>query len=116
MTRTLIAELPSKVGEQVTIDLGSERSVSALRLMHGIFPYDFPRRLTVDCADDTGSWTECWRGSTAALALRGILDDSADAPITIPIGRGHVRRLRLRQTGADAENGWSIVELTVFGR
>ena len=36
-------------------------------------------------------------------------------PITLFIGRGGVRRLRLRQLGTDPVNAWSIAELSVYG-
>ena len=100
-------------GEEVAIDLGAERFVTALRLTIGPFIGDFPRRLVVD---EHGDWRPCWSGSASGLALRAVLEDSRTAPMTISIGLDHIRRLRLRQTGVDPMNGWSIGELAVLGR
>jgi len=102
--------------ETVTIDLGQERTVDSVRLELGPYIYDFPRELEVDCAGADESWLPCWHESAAALLVRGILDDPEHAPMTIPIGRPGVRKLRLRQTAVDDKNGWSIAELAVFGR
>jgi len=55
-------------------------------------------------------------GSASGLALQAVLADASAAPMTIPIGLDHVRRPRLRQTGADPVNGRSISELAVLGR
>jgi hypothetical protein len=104
-------------GEEVVIELDAARDVSALRLSLGPFAADYPRQLSVDCAGERGDdWQECWSGSGAALALRGALDDPHTVALTIPLARHAVRRLRLRQTAKDAENGWSIAEVTVLGR
>ncbi len=103
-------------GEEVAIDLGAERFVTALRLTIGPFIGDFPRRLVVECAGEHGDWRPCWSGSASGLALRAVLEDSRTAPMTISIGLDHIRRLRLRQTGVDPMNGWSIGELAVLGR
>jgi F5/8 type C domain len=102
--------------EEVVVDLGQARDVSAVRLDHGPFMGDFPRQLVVDCAAEGEAWQECWHGSSAALTLRAAIADPRTVALTIPIGRPAVRRLRLRQTAADPQNGWSIAELTVLGR
>ena len=101
--------------ESVTMDLGRPRRVDVVQLDLGPYVQDFPRALAVDCAAEAGAWMDCWHGSTAAAALRGILSDPARAPITIPIQRDGVRFIRLRQTAVDNLNGWSIAELLVFG-
>jgi hypothetical protein len=102
--------------EEVAIDLGAEHDVSRIRMSLGPFTFDFPRRLVVECGSATGSWQECWRGSTTALAMRAVVEDAGNPVIAIPIDRTGVRRLRLRQTAVDPTNGWSIAELAVFGR
>jgi hypothetical protein len=101
--------------EEVLVDLGQPRAVSAVRLALGPFVSDFPRQLVVDCEASDGVWDECWRGSSTALTLRAAIADPRLVPLTIPIGRAAVRRLRLRQTAPDPQNGWSISELTVIG-
>jgi hypothetical protein len=102
--------------EAITIDLGGERTVDRVRLEMGRYVHDFPRGLEVECSQDRSRWRRCWRDSAAALLIAGILEDGARAPIDVRIGGARVRALRLRQTSADRQNGWSIAELAVFGR
>jgi hypothetical protein len=103
-------------GESLLIDLGRTADVSAVRLSQGPYTMDFPRGLAVDCAADRDSWSSCWTGSSTALAVRGLLDDPRTGTLTIPVSAHDVRYLRVRQTGADAVNGWAVAELAVFGR
>jgi hypothetical protein len=102
-------------GEELVVDLGQERRVAGVRLDLGGFFSDYPRRLTIECSGDAGRWETCWQGSAGAIALRAVLADPLNARMSIPIARDGVRRLRLRQTGVDMLNGWSIAELTVLG-
>ena len=103
-------------GEQLLVDLGRERYVSGVRLGLGIFISDYPRQLAVECTGDAERWEPCWTGSAGAIALQGVRDDPRNPVMSVPIERPGVRRLRLRQTGADPLNGWSIADLAVFGR
>jgi hypothetical protein len=102
--------------EEITIDLDRERPVTAIRLALGRFVQDYPRSLDIDCAGDQTEWQSCWRGSTAAAAVRGVLEDPVSTPMEFVVDRAAVRRIRLRQTAVDNLNGWSIAELAVFGQ
>ena len=102
--------------EEITIDLGADRTVEAVRLALGMFVDEFPRSLDVECAAAAAQWQPCWKGSVPALALGAVLADARVGAMMIPIGLDHIRRLRLRQTGADPVNRWSISELAVLGR
>jgi hypothetical protein len=106
---------PQHGGEELTVDLRDDAFVTAVRLELGPLPMEYPRRLDVDCAGSDGSWDTCWTGSPAAAALAAALQDPRTMPITLFIGRGGVRRLRLRQLGTDPVNAWSIAELSVYG-
>jgi hypothetical protein len=101
--------------EQITIDLGQDRYVADIEMVLGVFKSDFPRQITVECADESATWEVCWRGSGARLALRSVLDDPRNPVLRVPLDRRAVRRLRIRQTAADPLNGWSIAELVVHG-
>jgi hypothetical protein len=103
-------------GETVVVDLGRERYVAAVRMDLGRLLGDFPHILVIECGDDRGTWETCWRGSAVAAALRGALQDPHVVPMVLPIDRGGVRRLRLRETEADPDRVWSIAELIVTGR
>jgi hypothetical protein len=106
---------PQHGGEELIVDLRDDAFVTAVRLELGPLPMEYPRGLDVDCAGSTGSWEPCWTGSPAAAALTAALQDPRTMPITLFIGRGGVRRLRLRQRGTDPVNAWSIAELSVYG-
>ena len=104
-------------GEFIVVDLGSNRSVSSIRLTSGPFISDYPRRLNVDCAPDgVETWEPCWTGSIAGLLLRSLLDNPAGAAASIPLQRDGVRRIRVTQTAVDPMNGWSIAEIAILGR
>jgi len=106
---------PQHGGEELIVDLRDDTFVTAVRLELGPLPMEYPRSLDVDCAGSIGSWETCWTGSPAAAALTAALHDPRTMPITLFIGRGGVRRLRLRQLGTDPVNAWSIAELSVYG-
>jgi hypothetical protein len=103
-------------GETVVVDLGRERYVAAVRVDLGRLLGDFPHILVVECGNERGQWETCWRRSAVAAALRGALQDPRVVPMMLPIDRGGVRRLRLRETEADPDRVWSIAELIVTGR
>jgi hypothetical protein len=106
---------PQAGDEELTIDLSEESDVSALRLELGRFGVEFPRQLIVDCAGADERWQTCWNGSAAAAAISGVLDDATNTTMTLFIDRAAVRRIRVRETAADAVNTWSIAELSVYG-
>jgi hypothetical protein len=101
--------------ESLLIDLGRPHDLSAVGLGLGPFTLDFPRALLVECSADRLEWTECWRGSSTALAMRAVIDAPLNPVIRIPVTARGVRYVRLGQTFADPTNGWAIAELTVFG-
>ena len=105
---------PQVGGEQVIIDAGISRDVGAVALGVGAFAGDVPRGLSVEVSDDGETWTPVFRGSVAALAVRGALADPHDLPIVVPVG-AQCRYLRLTQIGRDREMWWSIAELSVHG-
>ena len=106
---------PQTGGESVQIELTEARDVGAVRLGIGRFTGEFPRALSVECSKEGQSWESCWSGSTAALALRAVLDASQHGALIIPISAQGVRYVRLRQTSQDAISEWAITELAVFG-
>ena len=103
-------------GEEIVVDLGQDRYVGRIEMALGEFRFDFPRQFTVECASDGAAWASCWRGSAGRVALRAMLDDARNPVLRVPIDRDGVRRLRIRQTGTDQYNGWSVAELAVRGR
>ena len=103
-------------GEKIVIDLGRDRYVARIEMALGEFRSDFPRQFTVECASGAGAWASCWSGSAGRVAVRAMLDDARNPVLRVPIDRDGVRRLRIRQTGTDQNNGWSIAELAVRGR
>ena len=106
---------PQHGDEELIVDLRDESFVTAVRLELGRLPMAYPRDVRVDCAGGDEAWQPCWTGSASAAALSAALQDPRTMPITLFVRRGGVRRLRLRQLGADPLDAWSIAELSVYG-
>ena len=106
---------PQKGTEVVTIDLGAEHDVDALRMTIGTHVSDFPRRLVIETSNDTRDWTTRWEGSAAVAAFAGAVGHPVDMPLTFALPHVPARWIRLRQLGNDPVFYWSIFELTVFG-
>lgn len=109
-------DLPQRGGETVTIDLGAVRNVDAIRFLLGRFVADYPRRLSIEASENDETWTPCWDGRPARLALAAAKQDPRSVPLTIPFAPVRARRIRLRQNGSNEMRRWSIPELAVLGR
>ena len=103
---------PQRGGEWVMADLGSPQAIGAIEMLMGTSPSDYPRGLSIETSDDASTWAEVFRGSVAARAVRGAMDDPRALPVLVPVnGRG--RYVRLTQLGRDEELWWSVPELRV---
>jgi hypothetical protein len=107
---------PQQGTEEILIDLGSTRPVRSVVLTLGTSAEKLPRALVVETAADDREWVEAWRGSVAALAFRGALDDPVNVPVVVPLGHRQARQLRLRQVGSDDKYPWCFVRIAVTGR
>jgi F5/8 type C domain-containing protein len=101
-------------GEIITIDLGRPQFVAAVELCLGAYPGQYPRALVVESSADGIGWSPVSDGGTALETYDAAVRSPREVPITLPVGRGGIRFLRLRQTGTDTR-GWTIVELHVIG-
>jgi hypothetical protein len=106
---------PQKGVEELLIDLGSRRMLTAVRMSLGPFVDDYPRELIVELSEDGSAWVEAWRGHGSAPAFLAAVREPRTYPLTIPLGDRAARFVRLRQLGSDDTFYWSIGELSVLG-
>ena len=97
------------------IDLGSERSVSAIQLLLGPFVEDFPRALSIEVLGPGALWQELYRGGTAGRAFVGAFEAPKDVPLTFEFAPVPARYFRLRLLANDDTYYWSVAELRVLG-
>jgi hypothetical protein len=103
---------PQTGREQVIVDLGELRALSAVVLSLGPFSNDFPRDLQVQVSTDGRSWAETWRGPVTTRTLVAAVRDPKRVPIVISLNQP-ARYIRLRQHGIEPTYYWSIAELSV---
>ena len=107
---------PQQGNEEVLLDLGVARRVGAVVLTMGRQVETFARVIVVETSAEGRGWTEAWRGSIAAPAYRGAVEDPANVRAVVPLGGGQARLIRLRQVGSDDKYPWCFVRITVTGR
>jgi len=100
-------------GEEVIVDLGSNREVGAIVLEMGAYSFGYPRALEIDVSTDRAEWAPVWGGEPAVLTVRGALQDPGTTPIVLDLGRVSGRYVRLTQTGAEPGIPWWIANLRV---
>jgi hypothetical protein len=99
-------------GQEVVIDLGSTKPINSISLGLGPHTTDYPRLLSIEVSDDQRTWSEVWKGPTAARSLLASAYDPKWAAVRFDIDRS-ARWIRLRQHGSDPVYFWSIAELSV---
>jgi hypothetical protein len=115
-TRWSTGPHPQNGAEVLTIDLGAEHEVDALRMTIGTRVTDFPRRLIIESSIDNREWATRWEGNAAIVTFAAAVRHPGDVPLTFALPHVPARWIRLRQLGQDPEFYWSIFELTVFGK
>jgi hypothetical protein len=105
---------PQRDGEEIVLDLGGVRSVSALSLARGPAVEGVPPRLVLSVSTDDRIWTDVWSGGTGGAALEGALRDAPGAASRIVFRPTRARFIRLRQLHEGAAP-WIIAELAVYG-
>jgi hypothetical protein len=106
---------PQDPTNELTIDLGSPRVVTAVEQQIAGYVADFPRLLHVDTSLDGVGWLSAWSGGTALLAFSAALEDPLSIPLRTSFDPRPARYVRLRQSGRDDIYYWSIAELRIFG-
>ena len=106
---------PQDPSNELTIDLGAVRQVSAIEQDLGGYVADFPRRLTIETSADGTAWSAAWSGGTALLAMSAALEQPLAIPLRFVFEPRPARFIRLRQTSSDPVYYWAIPELRVFG-
>jgi|KBSMisStaDraftv2_1062788.scaffolds.fasta_scaffold16291_3 F5/8 type C domain len=100
-------------GEEVVVDLGSDRAIGAIVLDMGAYSFGYPRALEIDVSRDRADWLSVWGGEPAVLAVRGAVQDPGTAPIILDLGRTTGRYVRLTQTGAEPGIPWWIAGIHI---
>jgi hypothetical protein len=106
---------PQSPTNELTVDLGSAQSVTAVEQQIAGYVADFPRRLEIQTSLDGGSWQTVWSGGTALLAFSAALEEPLTVPVRSTFESHRARYVKLRQTGSDDVYYWSIAELRVIG-
>jgi hypothetical protein len=96
-----------------TIELEQASHVGQLVLDLGGFRTDFPARLEITVSSDGSTWDRVFLDSASLNAYYGALRQPRVIPLVFPLGRDHVRFIRLRQLGW-SEHDWSIAEVHVL--
>jgi hypothetical protein len=106
------SQRPQSGDEWLELELRSEHEIDAVLLDLGHAESDYGRKLALDCGATSASLEP---GSE--LDGRAILFERPRRTQVLAMAPARrCRTLRIRQTGADPDNHWSIAELSVFGR
>ena len=93
-----------------TIELAETGPVRQLVTDLGEFWTDFPVRLRIEVSQDGVSWDTVFTGGTALNTYYAAVRHPKQVPVVYPIGRDHVRFIRLTQLGWGTHD-WSIAEV-----
>jgi hypothetical protein len=111
-----ISRKPQHAGDAIFIDLGREAAVCGIRMSIADSWFVYPRGLTVATSADGHSWAPAFTGSTAALAIRGILDNPKDIWLDVPLRlTAAARYIRLQLHVSHKSYPWFIPDLQVVG-
>jgi hypothetical protein len=111
-----ISKAPQHAGDTVLIDLGREAHVCAIRMSIADSWFVYPRGLTVTTSADGITWAPVFTGSTAGLAIRGILENPKDIWIEVPVRPvATARVVKLKLDASHKSYPWFIPDLQVIG-
>jgi hypothetical protein len=100
--------------EELTIELDRPAVVGAIVHALGAVGADFPRYLIVETSPDAVTWDVAWEGSPAAAVLAAAVEAPRLTRLVVRFTPRAALYVRLRQTGRDDRNYWSIGELEVW--
>ena len=96
-----------------TIEIARPGPVRQLVIPLGEFWTDFPVRVRVEVSPDGTRWETVFLDSAALNAYYAAVRHPSRMPVVYPIGRDHVRFIRLTQLGW-GKHDWSIPEIRVL--
>jgi hypothetical protein len=102
-----------KSAADFTIEIARPGPVTQLVVPLGEFWTDFPVRLRIEISSDGTQWETVFLDSAALNAYYGAIRHPSQIPVVYPIGRDHVRFIRLTQLGWGMHD-WSIPEVRVL--
>lgn len=106
---------PQQPGQEITVDLGSIGTVTAVVTGLGLFSGDFPRRLVIDTSVDGVVWEAAREGGVSRELMEGAVRDSNALRIVLQVPARPARYVRLRQLRSHPVIYWSIAHLEVWG-
>jgi hypothetical protein len=107
---------PQKPGDWLAITLAETARVARIDLDLGRSRTDYPRGLRIEVGRADEPRVAVWEGTTAGLAIAGILANHVRSTVSIPLPETAVGdRLVLTQTGEHSALFWSVAELRVYG-
>ncbi|MGE3509503.1 MAG: discoidin domain-containing protein [Vicinamibacterales bacterium] len=99
----------------LVFELGGVARVCSIELSLGSLAYEYPGNLTVETSIDGERWTEVYRGSVAASAVRAALRDQLNASVTVTFAPTPARLLRLQRTANETAPVWVVADVVVRG-
>ncbi len=104
---------PQRVGDWLTVDLGTVVHATGMTFLQGRHFQDFPRSYQVEGSSDGVEWTSLTEAKSYLLPIRHLLA-AKTVPFTTTWEPVPVRFLRLTLTRADPKFFWSAFELEVY--
>jgi hypothetical protein len=101
--------------DTMEVDVGRQSKLCTLRISLGTAWYAYPRDLDVTTSSDRDMWTRQFKGSPAALLVRGAAENPRDVWMTVPLGGAVARYVRMRLDAPHPTYPWLFAELRVTG-
>jgi hypothetical protein len=107
---------PQDGGEWIEIHFPREVDVARIRFETSPRSVtDYPRRLAIDAADETGAARTLFAGTVADRFIAALATDELSAPVVIDLPRNRTATMRIQQAGRGT-NWWSVHELGLWER
>ncbi|MGH9142976.1 MAG: hypothetical protein ACRD2I_17725, partial [Vicinamibacterales bacterium] len=100
------------------IEIRFPREIDVARIRFETAPRsvtDYPRRLIIDAADQSGAPRRLYEGGVADRLIASLAVDELHAPVTIDLPRNRTATLRIGQA-AHGTNWWALHELNLWTR
>jgi hypothetical protein len=101
--------------QELSLDLGQLKSVSAIANVMGPYSSDLPRNLIVQTSEDLRTWDDAWSGGVLRESFRAAVTEPKVMRVVLPFKARTARHVRLRQVGRDPNRAWSVAEIEVYG-
>lgn len=114
-TTKWLTQGPQRGGEEIAVDLAHPARVYEVVISLGSVPGDYPRQLQIETSMDRQAWVLASDAPTGGAAVLAFLRNPADGRMRFRLPGSEAMFIRLRQTGSDANDYWSVAELEIIG-